>query len=214
VNSYIQLLERRYKGQLDAEADKFIGFAVDGAERMRILINDLLQYSCVATHGKPFAPTDCATVLDHALANLEIAIEETGAEVTHDDLPTVMADDVQLTQLFQNLIANGIKFHKPDTPPQAHVGVKRRTAQGSGGGSEWLFSVQDNGIGIDPKHFEHIFLVFQRLHSREEYPGTGIGLAVCKKIIERHGGRIWVESQPGEGSTFCFTIPDKGGSVL
>ncbi len=206
VKSYLQLLERRYQGQLDEDADEFIAFAVDGAERMRILINDLLQYSRVATHGKPFAPTDCATVLDHALANLKVAIEESGAVVSHDSLPTVLADDVQLTQLFQNLIGNAIKFHKLDTPPKVHVGVERKDG-------EWLFSVQDNGIGIDPKHFERIFLIFQRLHGREEYEGTGIGLAVCKRIVERHGGSIWVKSEPGKGSTFYFTIPDRGGGT-
>jgi signal transduction histidine kinase/DNA-binding LacI/PurR family transcriptional regulator len=205
VKSYLQLLERRYKGQLDEDADEFIAFAVDGAERMRILIDDLLQYSRVTTHGKPFAPTDCTAALDHALSNLKVAVEESGAVVTHGGLPTVLADDVQLPQLFQNLIGNAIKFRKSDTPPQVHVGVEHKAG-------EWLFSVQDNGIGIDPKHFERIFLIFQRLHSREEYEGTGIGLAVCKRIVERHGGRIWVESEPGKGSTFSFTIPDRGAS--
>jgi signal transduction histidine kinase/DNA-binding LacI/PurR family transcriptional regulator len=203
VRSYLQLLERRYQGQLDEDADEFIAFAVDGAERMQTLINDLLQYSRVTTHGKPFALTDCAVVLDHALTNLKVAIEESGAVVTHNSLPVVLADDVQLTQLFQNLIGNAIKYHKPETPPEVHVGAECRDG-------EWVFSVQDNGIGIDPKHFERIFLIFQRLHSREEYEGTGIGLAVCKRIVERHGGRIWVESEPGKGSTFRFTIPVKG----
>jgi DNA-binding LacI/PurR family transcriptional regulator/signal transduction histidine kinase len=201
VTSYLQLIERRYKGRLDEDADEFIGFAVDGAERMQTLINDLLQYSRVATHGKPFALTDCSAVLDHALANLKVTIEESGAVVTHDSLPTVLADDVQLTQLLQNLIGNAIKFHKPDTPPQVHVGVARKDG-------EWLFSVQDNGISIAPEHFERIFMIFQRLHTQEEYEGTGIGLAVCKRIVERHGGRIWVESEPGKGSTFYFTITE------
>jgi signal transduction histidine kinase len=205
VKSYLQLIERRYAGQLDEDADEFIAFAVDGAERMQTLINDLLQYSRVATRGKPFAPTNCAIVLDHALANLKVAIEEGRATVTHGDLPTVIADETQLTQLFQNLIGNGIKFHKPDAPSKVHVSAEC-------GDDEWAFSVQDNGIGIDPKHFERIFLLFQRLHSREEYKGTGIGLAVCKRIVERHGGRIWVESEPGQGSTFRFTIPDREGA--
>jgi signal transduction histidine kinase/putative methionine-R-sulfoxide reductase with GAF domain len=202
IRSYLQLLERRYQGQLDADADDFIEYAVDGATRMQILINDLLEYSRVGTKGKPLESTDCSVVLDRALANLKIAIEENEATVTHDDLPTAMADDVQLTQLFQNLVGNAIKFHG-DTPPEVHIGLDHNDG-------EWLFSVQDNGIGIDPQHFERIFMIFQRLHNREEYEGTGIGLAVCKKIVERHGGRIWVESEPGKGSTFHFTIPKTG----
>jgi len=204
VRSYLQLLERRYKGSLDTDADDFIAFAVDGATRMQTMINDLLTYSRVGTKGKPFEPTDCGVVLRGVLANLKVAIEESGAVVTHDDLPTVMADDVQLTQLLQNLIGNAIKFHG-DLPPEVHIGVECKDG-------EWLFSVQDNGIGIDPQHFERIFAVFQRLHSRSEYPGTGIGLAICKKIVERHGGRIWVESEPGKGSTFYFTMPARGES--
>jgi light-regulated signal transduction histidine kinase (bacteriophytochrome) len=205
VKSYIQLLERRYKGQIGEDADEFIHFAVDGTERMQTLISDLLQYSRVSTHGKPLAPTDCSTALDHALTNLKVAIEESGAVVTHDELPTVMADESQLTRLLQNLVGNAIKFHKKDTRPEVHIGVKH--ADG-----EWTFSVRDNGIGIDSGDFERIFMIFQRLHGREEYEGTGIGLAVCKKIVERHGGRIWVESEPGEGSTFRFTVPDRGTS--
>jgi signal transduction histidine kinase len=200
VKSYVQLLERRYKGQLGEDADEFIHFAVDGAERMQTLITDLLQYSRVSTHGKPFAPTDCSTALDHALTNLKVAIEECGAIVTHDELPTVVADQSQLTRLLQNLIGNAIKFHKKDARPEVHIGVEHAD-------SEWTFSVRDNGIGIDPKDSERVFMIFQRLHTREEYAGTGIGLAICKKIVERHGGRIWVESKPGKGSTFCFTIP-------
>jgi signal transduction histidine kinase len=202
VRSYVQLLERRYQGQLGEDADEFIHFAVDGAERMQTLIADLLQYSRVSTHGKPFAPTDCSTALDHALTNLKVAIEECGAIIIHDQLPTLMADETQLTRLLQNLIGNAIKFHQKDTPPQVHIGVEH--ADG-----EWTFSVRDNGIGIDSGDFERVFMIFQRLHSREEYKGTGIGLAVCKKIVERHGGRIWVESEPGEGSTFYFTVPDQ-----
>jgi signal transduction histidine kinase len=200
ITSYVQLLARRYKGQLDLTADEFINFAVEGAERMRILINDLLTYSRVTTHGKPFAPTDCTTILDHALTNLEVAIEENGAVISHDDLPTVMADATQMTRLLQNLIGNAIKFHQVGIKPQIHISAERA-------GAEWTFSVRDNGIGIAPEYFDDIFMIFQRLHSREEYAGTGIGLAVCKKIVERHGGRIWVESEPGKGSTFHFTIP-------
>jgi signal transduction histidine kinase len=202
VRSYVQLLDRRYKGQLDKDADEFIAYAVDGATRMQTLINDLLKYSRVGTQGKPVKPTDCAKVLQTVLANLQMAIEENDAQMTHDDLPTVMADEVQLTQLFQNLISNAIKFHSDD-PPKVHVGVEHRSG-------EWMFSVRDNGIGIESQQTERIFMIFQRLHTREEYKGTGIGLAVCKKIVGRHGGRIWVEAEPGKGSTFFFTIPDRG----
>ena len=191
VSSYTQLLARRYKGRLDADADEFIAFAVDGANRMQRLINDLLAYSRVGTRGKEFEPTDCTAVFDQALANLKAAIEESGAVVTHDPLPTVMADNMQLGQLFQNLIGNAIKYHG-DEPPRVHVSAEQK-------GNDWVFSVRDNGIGIDPQYAERIFVIFQRLHTREEYPGTGIGLAICKKIVERHGGRIWVESQLGAG---------------
>jgi signal transduction histidine kinase len=200
VKSYLQLIERRYKDRLDRDADEFIDFAVDGAERMQTLINDLLQYSRVTTHGEPFTPTDCPTVLEHVLADLSVAIEESGASVTHDDLPIVMADEVQLARLLRNLIGNAIKFRKQDIRPEVHVSAEHTD-------DAWTFSVRDNGIGIDPKDFECIFMTFQRLHTREEYEGTGIGLAMCKKIVERHGGRIWVESEPGEGSTFYFTVP-------
>ncbi len=204
VTSYLQLLERRYKDRLDADARDFIAYAVDGATRMQALINGLLSYSRVSTRGKSFEPTDGTVALERVLANLKVAIEESDAVVTYDHLPTVMADEVQLTQVFQNLIGNAIKF-RSDRRPEIHVGAEYR-------GGEWLFSVRDNGIGIDPQHFERIFKIFQRLHSHEEYPGTGIGLAVCKKIVERHGGRIWVESQPGEGTTFYFTIPERGSA--
>ncbi|MBN1219151.1 MAG: substrate-binding domain-containing protein [Anaerolineae bacterium] len=207
VKSYLQLIERRYKDWLDEEADDFINFAVEGAERMQVLINDLLEYSRVTTRGKPFAPTNCVTVLDHALANLKVALEESGAVVTHDDLPTVMADETQLAQLLQNLIGNAIKFCQKTTRPGIHIGAEHTTGK-------WLFSVRDNGIGIAPEYFERIFMIFKRLHSREEYEGTGIGLAVCKKIVERHGGRIWVKSEVGQGSTFYFTILDKGSKTL
>lgn len=201
VTGYIQLLARRYAGKLGEDADDFITYAVDGAERMQQLINDLLAYSRVGTQGMAFEPTDCETVLDNTLANLEVAIEESRAVVTHDPLPTVIADVSQLTQLFQNLIGNAIKFHCDDQP-RIHVSTEQNA-------NEWIFSVRDNGIGIDPKHAERIFLVFQRLHTRQEYAGTGIGLAICQKIVARHGGRIWVESQPGKGSTFYFTMPTR-----
>ncbi len=203
VASYTQLLAKRYQGKLDPDGDDFVAFVVDGATRMQTLINDLLTYSRVGTRGKAFEPADCETMLRRALANLQIAIEETGAAVTHDNLPTVMADEMQLCQLLQNVIGNAIKFHG-EQPPWVHVSAKKE-------GNDWLFSVRDNGIGIDPAYFERIFIIFQRLHNRGEYAGTGIGLAICKKIVERHGGRIWVESEPGKGSTFYFTIPEKGG---
>ncbi len=203
VTSYLQLLKRRYQGRLDSDADEFIAFAVDGATRMHHLINDLLAYSRVGTRGQPFEPTDCQVIFDQVVTNLKIAIEEGGATVTHDPLPRVMADGSQLAQLLQNLIGNAIKF-RDHRPPHVHVSAERR----DGG---WQIAVRDNGIGIEPQYVERIFLIFQRLHTRAEYPGTGIGLAICKKIVERHAGRIWVESQPGQGATFYFTLPDKAG---
>ena len=202
VASYTQLLARRYKGKLDSDADEFIGYAVDGANRMQRLINDLLAYSRVTSQGKVFERVDCNGLLEEVLGNLRVAVEESRAVVTHDPLPTVMADGRQLGQLFQNLIGNAIKF-RGEEPPQVHVSAERQTG-------EWLFSVRDNGIGVDPQYAERIFVIFQRLHNREEYPGTGIGLAICKKIVERHGGRIWVASQAGRGTTFHFTLPIVG----
>lgn len=204
VASYTQLLARRYKGKLDSDADEFIGYAVDGAIRMQRLINDLLTYSRVTAQDKVFESVDCNGLLEEALSNLRVAVEENRAVVTHDPLPTVMADGGQLGQLFQNLIGNAIKFRGKE-PPQVYVSAERRTG-------EWLFSVRDNGIGVDPQYAERIFVIFQRLHNREEYPGTGIGLALCKKIVERHGGRIWVVSQTGQGTTFHFTLPIVGQS--
>ena len=198
VASFTQLLARRYQGKLDQNADEFISFAVDGANRMQQLINDLLAYSRVGTRGKPPAPTDLTEVLQDAEANLHQAIEKSGAVITHDPLPVVNGDQVQLTQLFQNLLANAIKFRN-STAPLIHVSAQARE-------EDWLLSVKDNGIGMAPEHQERIFAIFQRLHGRGEYPGTGIGLALCKKIVERHGGRIWVESAPGQGSTFYFNI--------
>ncbi len=198
VASYTQLLGRRYRGKLDQDADEFIGFAVDGANRMQALINDLLAFSRVGTKAAPKVLASLQRPLDLALVNLRIAIEESGAEVTHDELPTALIDERQLIQLFQNLIANGIKFHGGE-PPRIHVGAERA-------GEEWRIFVKDNGIGIDPRFFSRLFVLFQRLHTASEYQGTGIGLAVCKKIVDRHGGRIWVESAPGLGSTFIFTL--------
>jgi hypothetical protein len=192
-------LSRRYKDQLDEDANEFIDFVVDAATRMQNLINDLLSYSRVGTRGQEFEPTNLNSVLESVLKNLDLRIKDNHATVTHDALPTVMADDRQFLQLFQNLIGNALKFRGED-PPQVHIGVTRQD-------EEYLFSVRDNGIGIDPQFVDRIFLVFQRLHGRGEYPGTGIGLAICKKIVERHGGRIWVESEPDAGSTFYFTVP-------
>ena len=199
VASYTQLLARRYKGKLDSDADEFIGYAVDGATRMQQLINALLDYSRISTRAKPFAPTDIEEILSQAITNLRASIKENNAVVTYDHLPIINADSTQMVQLFQKRVGNAIKCHS-EKQPEVHIGVERN-------GTEWIFSVRDNGIGIDPQYFDRIFVVFQRLHSRNEYPGTGIGLAICKKIIERHKGRIWVESQPGKGATFYFTIP-------
>jgi light-regulated signal transduction histidine kinase (bacteriophytochrome) len=205
VSSYTQLLARRYKDKLDKDADEFIAFAVDGANRMQRMINDLLTYSRAGTRGKEFTSVDCEAALGQAHANLRIAIEEHNAVITHDPLPTVMADEGQLAQLFQNLISNAIKF-RGEEPPRIHVSARRRN-------QEWVLSVRDNGIGIEPQYTERIFVIFQRLHTRAEYPGTGIGLAICRRIVERHGGRIWVESEPGKSSTFFFTLPAKGGKT-
>jgi len=238
VASYTQLLEKRYKDKLDQDAREFIGFAVDGANRMQRLINDLLVYSRVQTQGKSFEPVDSHSALGAALVNLALAIEESGAIVTNDDLPIVRADYTQLVQVFQNLIGNAVKF-RGATSPHVHVSATRNAECGRKGGttdhtdgtdlgksedgrvtvnrepatvnpSFWTFSVLDNGIGIEPQYFERIFAVFQRLHDQVKYPGTGIGLALCKRIVERHGGKIWVESEAGKGSTFYFTLPGTG----
>ncbi|MCX7680945.1 MAG: GAF domain-containing protein [Anaerolineae bacterium] len=206
VASYLRLLEQRYQTELDSQAREFIGYAVDGAIRLQDMIKALLDLSRVETRGKEFAPTDCEALLARVLHDLHFAIEESGAVITHDPMPTVLADEAQLGQVFQNLIENAIKFRRQDEPPRIHVSAQRHLTDRKPGGSGWLFSVRDNGIGIDPAQFERIFQIFQRLHTREEYPGTGIGLALCRRIVERHGGRMWVESQPGHGSTFYFTI--------
>ena len=192
-------MRQRYEGRLDSNAQEFIGFAVDGALRMQRLIADLLAYSRVGTQRNVFEATSAEDVLRRALANLTVAINESGAQVTHDPLPSVRGDGGQLAQLFQNLIANGIKFHGA-SPARIHVRAERR-------GADWEFFVRDNGIGIAEQDFGRIFVIFQRLHGREKYPGTGIGLSVCKKIVERHGGTIRVESTPGQGTTFIFTLP-------
>ncbi|TAF33679.1 MAG: PAS domain S-box protein [Oscillatoriales cyanobacterium] len=199
VTSYTQLLAQRYQGNLDDRADKYINYIVDGATRMQQLINDLLAYSRLGTRGQEFEMADCNAAVKQSLCNLQIAIAEKKAVITCDAMPTVMADESQLMQLFQNLIANGIKFCREDIP---FIQIAAQRQEG-----EWLFSVRDNGIGIDPEYADRIFIIFQRLHGRREYSGTGIGLAMCKRIVERHGGRIWVESQEGKGATFYFTIP-------
>lgn len=198
VSNYTQLLARRYEGKLDGDADDSIAFAVDGAKRMQSLINDLLAFSRVGTRGKDLAPTDANAVLAQTLVNLQPAIEESGAKVTSDPLPTIAGDDGQRMQLLQNLIANAIKF-RGEEPPAIHISASEQ-------GNDYLFSVRDNGIGLDPQYKDRIFVIFQRLHGRDQYPGTGIGLAICRKIVERHGGRIWVESEPGKGATFFFTL--------
>jgi light-regulated signal transduction histidine kinase (bacteriophytochrome) len=201
VSSYLQLLERRYGEQLETDAKDFINFAVDGAKRMQALINDLLAYSRVGTRGQPFAEVDLNLIVQQTNNNLKIAIEENKASIICDPLPVVYGDYTQLTQLFQNLIGNAIKFHGNRAP-------KIRISEESKNGLVHL-KVSDNGIGIEPQYADRIFLIFQRLHTREEYPGTGIGLAICKRIVERHGGSIWVESQTGEGTTFHFTLQSK-----
>ncbi len=198
ISSYVQLLSRRYRGKLDSDADEFIAFAVEGAGRMKALIDDLLAFSRVGTRGRDLAPVMLEEIFQQATRYLELAIEDSGASITHDPLPQVMADDGQMLQLFQNLIGNALKF-RSKAPLKVHVGVRREK-------NFWLLYIRDNGIGIDPQFWERIFVIFQRLHTREEYQGTGIGLAICRKIVERHGGRIWVESEPGQGSTFYFTL--------
>jgi PAS domain S-box-containing protein len=206
VTNYLGLLERQYKGILDKNADEFIFYAVDGASRMQTLINDLLEYSRISTRAKPFAPTHCEEVFQRVSENLSLLREEHNGTITHDPLPVVYADESQLEKVFQNLIANGIKFHST-SPPTVHVSAQEIDGN-------WVFSVMDNGIGIDPQFFDRIFVIFQRLHGRSTYPGTGIGLAICKGVVERHGGTIWVESVPGEGSTFYFTLPTAHAQVV
>jgi PAS domain S-box-containing protein len=204
VTSYLELLERRYKGQLDDKADQFIAYAVDGAARMQALISDLLNYSRVGTRGQDFQVVDCTVALNNALRNLQVAIKDNNATITCDPLPSVKADATQLTQLFQNLIGNAIKFRREDP---LHIQISAKPTD-----ENWLFSVRDNGIGIESQYAERIFVIFQRLNSRMEYPGTGMGLAICKKIVERHRGTLWVKSKPDEGSTFYFTLPVAGGT--
>jgi PAS domain S-box-containing protein len=199
VAGYLQLLERRYKGKLDADADEYIDLAVGGARRMKALIEDLLSYSRVGAASRKFEGTSCDAALQQALNNLQFSIADAGARLTHDPLPSVKADGSQLVQLFQNLIGNAIKF-RSDKSPEVHIGAELQNG-------EWVFSVRDNGIGIDTKHADRLFKIFKRVHNRNVYPGNGIGLAICKKIVESHCGRIWAESQAGKGATIYFTIP-------
>ena len=204
VASYTQLLAKRYTGRLDSDADEFIAYAVDGSNRMQSLIQDLLAYSRAGTNGKALREISSENTLQEALANLRTTVEESGAVVTHDALPAVTTDGPQLAQIFQNLVGNAIKYRSAEVP-HVHVSATKN------GGREWIFSVRDNGLGIDPQYFDRIFILFQRLHGRTEFKGTGIGLAICKKIVERLGGRIWVESQPQKGSTFFFALPERDG---
>jgi signal transduction histidine kinase len=200
ISGFAQLLRSEYEGKLDDEADDWIRRVVDGAERMQTLIRDLLAYSRVESRSQPFQQVDIALVFDDAVAQLEASISDAEAEVTRGDLPKIMGDHSQLVQLLQNLIGNGVKYHG-DEPPCVHISAERN-------GVQWTFSVRDNGIGIEAKHYEKVFDIFRRLHTQQEYPGTGIGLAVCRRVVHRHGGKLWVESEPGQGSTFYFSIPD------
>jgi light-regulated signal transduction histidine kinase (bacteriophytochrome) len=201
VSSYLELLEPRYKDKLDSDAEDFINFAVDGAQRMHKLIADLVAYSRVNTRGNEFEPTDFNQVVDRALAATNGTANGSAAVITRDTLPTLFADGMQVEQLFGHLINNALKFQN-NRRPRIHIGAEQRAG-------EWVFFVRDNGIGIDPDVSDRVFLVFQRLHSRGEYGGTGMGLAICQRIVERRGGRIWVESEPGKGSTFYFTMPQR-----
>jgi light-regulated signal transduction histidine kinase (bacteriophytochrome) len=204
VASFTQLLAQRYGDKFDQDGRDFIGFAVDGATRMKQLIEDLLAYSRVTAKGRPMAVVDTRNSITLALRNLGAAILESGAEVDYDGLPPVRADGFQMVQLFQNLVGNAIKFRTPGVAPRVHI----EAGHAPGDPRQWQFRVSDNGIGIEPKHFDRVFAIFQRLHTRREYPGTGIGLALCRRIVESYQGRIWVESEPGKGTAFLFTLPE------
>lgn len=202
VASYLELLERRHGSELDEEALEFLGFAVDGARRMQALINDLLLYSRAGGLADEPKPTDCSAVVARVMADLRATIEASGARVAVEPLPTVMARATELVQVFQNLVGNALKF-RGERAPEIHIGCELD-------GDSWVFSVRDNGLGVEPRHAERIFMVFKRLHAPKRYPGTGIGLAICKRVVERRGGRIWVEPAPGGGSVFRFTLPHDG----
>jgi light-regulated signal transduction histidine kinase (bacteriophytochrome) len=201
ITSFLQLLEHRYRDQLDQDANDFIDFAVDGAKRMDMMINDLLEYSKITSKKREFSRVDTEKVLDETLMNLKVPIEENNAIVTHDPLPSIIGDEKLLVQLFQNLISNGIKYRR-EKVPMIHISSQREK-------DYQLFSVSDNGIGISKEHLPLIFTIFKRLHTKEEYEGTGIGLSIAQKIVEQHGGKIWAESEPGKGTKFYFTIPLK-----
>ena len=201
VSTYVQLFDKRFKGTIgDEKADKYIAYAVEGAKRMQALIGGLLSYSRVGAGHHAAIRVDLNDTLDLALENLSQGLLETGALITRDLLPTITGEPIQLAQVFQNLVANANKFHRADVKPHIHVSAARQ-------GIDWVVSVKDNGIGIEPEFFDRIFVIFQRLHTRTEFPGTGIGLSICKKVVERHGGRIWIESEPGAGTSFCFSLP-------
>ncbi len=200
ISSYLQLIERRYKDKLDADANDFINFAVDGAKRLQTLIIGLLEYSRIGTHGKPFGEVNIKNVLDRLLMDIELHINETGAVVEYGPMPVITADGTQISRLFQNLIQNSIKFKRDGVQPHITISAEKN-------GTGYVFCVRDNGIGIEKQYFNRVFTIFQRLHSRDEYPGTGIGLSLCKRIVERHGGKIWIESQLGEGSSIFFSLP-------
>jgi len=202
VSSYVKLLQRRYLDRLDPEAGEFMDFAIDGANRMSAMIEGLLLYSRVETQGEPLQQTGLEQALAGALENLQLSIEESGADIRRQPMPQVHADPSQMERLFQNLIGNAIKF-RAEAPPRVDITV-------ADDGEAWHFAVQDNGIGMKTEEAERVFTMFQRLHTREEYPGLGVGLAVCRRIVKRHGGRIWVESSPGAGATFHFTLPKAG----
>jgi light-regulated signal transduction histidine kinase (bacteriophytochrome) len=198
-----QLLRQQYQGRLDAGGDQLIGFTLDGVTRMQSLINDLLAYSRIGAQSEPVQPIDCAAIVKEAMANLATSISESGAAVTYNGLPTLKVNSAQMVQVFQNLIGNAIKF-RSERPPEIHIKAERT-------GGDMKFTVRDNGIGIEPQYFAQIFGLFKRLHSRKTHPGSGIGLAICKKIVERQGGQIWVESEPGRGTSFYFTVPAEPG---
>ena len=214
ISGCVQVLQKRYGGQLDARADQFIAHAVDGAQRMQNLINDLLAYSRVGTHGKPFEAVEMDKVAARALQNLSERIRETGVEVTRDELPAVWGDGGQLELVLQNLVSNALKF-RGEREPQVHIGYElRRVEELDAALTQHVFSVRDNGLGIETQYFERIFVMFQRLHTRTEYPGTGIGLAICKKVVERHGGTIGLHSVPEQGTTFWFSLPQLTPEII